>query len=143
MIEVRNSAILDQVARNQRSINYPSDPESKKPRYVSEIFAENVFTLKTMQKHLPKPIFAKFVGQLEGNKSLDKPTADAIAHAVRVWAMDRGATHYTHLFQPQTDTTAEKHDSFLNIKTVGHEVSVCTFELIFLFNFYLPYYLYQ
>ncbi|KAI8913751.1 hypothetical protein DFJ77DRAFT_46054 [Powellomyces hirtus] len=50
--------------------------------------------------------------------SIDRPTADAVAHAAKVWAMDRGATHFTHWFQPQTGTTAEKHDSFLTLKTV-------------------------
>lgn len=68
---------------------------------MSDVFAESVFTLKTMQKHLPKPVFADLVKQIKGRKSLDKATADAIAHAVRVWATDRGATHFTHIFQPQ------------------------------------------
>jgi len=62
-------------------------------------------------------VYASFLKQTSGHgQTLDKPTADAIAHAVRVWAMNKGATHYTHWFQPQTDTTAEKHDSFLDFK---------------------------
>ncbi|KAJ1677700.1 hypothetical protein EV182_005612, partial [Spiromyces aspiralis] len=88
-----------------------------KPLYPSEIFGEYVFTLKDMAKALPKPIFASFLRQRRGHCSLDKTTADAIAHAVRVWAMDRGATHFTHWFQPQTGTTAEKHDAFLSLAT--------------------------
>ncbi|ORX65665.1 glutamine synthetase/guanido kinase [Linderina pennispora] len=70
-----------------------------------------------MAKSLPKPIFASFLKQRRGRHNLDKPTADAIAHAVRIWAMDRGATHFTHWFQPQTGTTAEKHDAFLSLVT--------------------------
>lgn len=57
------------------------------------------------------------MNQLRGNESLDRQTADAIAHAVKVWAIERGATHFTHWFQPITDSTAEKHDSFLTLKS--------------------------
>jgi len=80
-----------------------------------------------MERTLPKSVFQKFRQQQRGRTSLDRATADAIAHAVRVWAMDHGATHYTHWFQPQTDTTAEKHDAFLNLKTSivnGNETTV-------------------
>lgn len=117
MQQARISAVLDQVVRPARSSNYPVDPVTNKPLYVSDIFAQNVFSLKAMQKCLPKPVFSDFLKQIRGRKALDKVTADAIAHAVRVWAMDRGATHFTHWFQPQTDTTAEKHDSFLTLKS--------------------------
>ena len=79
-----------------------------------------------MQKALPKSTYASFLRQIKGRQPLDRPTADAVAHAVRVWAMDKGATHFTHWFQPQTDTTAEKHDSFLDVQTLftpkGEEV---------------------
>ena len=59
---------------------------------------------------------------------MDKPTADAVAHAIRIWAMDRGATHFTHWFQPQTGLTAEKHDSFLSLKTsINNGLEVVSF----------------
>jgi len=119
MQQARINAVLDQVIRQPRSQSYPIDTNNNRQYYVSEIFAQNVFTLKEMQKALPKPVFADFIRQMRGHKSLDKPTGDAIAHAVRVWAMDKGATHFTHWFQPQTDTTAEKHDTFLTLKTVN------------------------
>jgi glutamine synthetase len=126
MFQARIAAVLDQVARPGRSARYPVQSDGKTPVYISDLFAENVFTLKQMQKSLPKPVFADFVKQMRGRKNLDKATADAIAHAVKVWAMDRGATHFTHWFQPQTDTTAEKHDCFLTLKSVpgpaGEEV---------------------
>lgn len=80
------------------------------------MFASNVFTLDKMQKCLPKAVYANFVSQIIDHKPLDRATADAIAHSVRIWAMDKGATHFTHIFQPQTDTTAEKHDSFLSFR---------------------------
>ncbi|KAI8615025.1 hypothetical protein BC830DRAFT_1161418 [Chytriomyces sp. MP71] len=66
---------------------------------------------------LPKPVFQAFTKQVQGHRQLDRATADAVAHAVRVWAMNKGATHFTHWFQPQTGTTAEKHDSFLTLKS--------------------------
>ncbi|KAJ3302322.1 hypothetical protein HDV03_005155 [Kappamyces sp. JEL0829] len=87
-------------------------------QYISDIYNSNVFTLKKLQATLPKPIYNRFLQQQKGRQPLDRPTADAVAHAVRVWAMDQGATHFTHWFQPQTGTTAEKHDSFLTLKTV-------------------------
>lgn len=125
MEENRTKALLDQLNRAPRSVDASKSTQFKQC-YVSEIFGENVFSTKVMQKYLPKPVFAEFMKQLRGNKMLEKGTADAIAHAVRVWAMEHGATHFTHLFQPQTDTTAEKHDSFLTLKSVmtayGEEV---------------------
>ncbi|KAF9079192.1 hypothetical protein BGX23_004785, partial [Mortierella sp. AD031] len=80
-------------------------------------FGENVFHLQQIAKALPKPAYASFLKQMRGRQALDRATADAIAHAVRIWAMDRGATHFTHWFQPQTGTTAEKHDAFLSLKS--------------------------
>ncbi|KAJ2079410.1 hypothetical protein H4R24_003802 [Coemansia sp. RSA 988] len=113
--ELRKSALVAAATTSgKREIEYPRKADGK-PKYPSEIYGENVFTLKTIAKALPKPIFANFLKQRRGRQNLDKTTADSIAHAVRVWAMDRGATHYTHWFQPQTGTTAEKHDAFLSL----------------------------
>jgi glutamine synthetase len=78
-----------------------------------------------MAKMLPKPVYKTFVEISKGKKTMDKATADAIAHAVKVWAIERGATHFTHWFQPLNDGTAEKHDSFLSLKSTfvdGSEV---------------------
>ncbi|KAJ3299542.1 hypothetical protein HK104_008518 [Borealophlyctis nickersoniae] len=112
----RIEAVQDNVSRPGRSVDWPVN--GNRLQYCSEVFAANVFGLKQLQQALPKPVFARFIQQIKGRQTLDRPTADAVAHAVRVWAMDRGATHFTHWFQPQTGTTAEKHDSFLTLKTV-------------------------
>ncbi|KAJ2450294.1 hypothetical protein EV183_004388 [Coemansia sp. RSA 2336] len=112
--ELRKNALVKAATGEKREIEYPYKADGK-PKYPSEIYGENVFTLKTMAKALPKPIFSSFLKQRRGRQNLDKTTADSIAHAVRVWAMDRGATHYTHWFQPQTGATAEKHDAFLSL----------------------------
>lgn len=113
--QARKDAIRDNVMRPSREVPYPC--KDGKPIYTSEFFGESVFGLAQIAKALPKPAYAQFLRQMRGGRSLDKGTADAIAHAVRIWAMDKGATHFTHWFQPQTGTTAEKHDAFLTLKT--------------------------
>ncbi|KAJ3036436.1 hypothetical protein HDV00_002718 [Rhizophlyctis rosea] len=112
----RIDATQTSVSRAGRSVEWPKT--GNRLATGSEIYGQNVFTLKTLQSTLPKPVYARFIQQIKGRQSLDRPTADAVAHAVRVWAQERGATHFTHWFQPQTGTTAEKHDSFLTLKTV-------------------------
>ncbi|ORX61396.1 glutamine synthetase/guanido kinase [Hesseltinella vesiculosa] len=111
----RISSVVDSLTKAPRNIAFPSKDGVPKPS--SEIFGENVFSSKVMAKMLPKPVFKNFIKQLKGNESLDKGTADAIAHAVKVWAIQRGASHFTHWFQPVNDSTAEKHDSFLTLKS--------------------------
>jgi glutamine synthetase len=123
MASSRNESLLAITNYQQRNIETPKHANGK-PFYTSEYFGQNVFTIKEMERTLPKSIFQKFIQQQKGRVSLDRATADAIAHAARVWAMDKGATHFTHWFQPQTDSTAEKHDAFLSLKTSitnGHE----------------------
>jgi glutamine synthetase len=112
-LEARINRIIDGYNRPKRVVEFPK--KNGTPLYTSELFGENVFSLKTMAKCLPKPVYQQFIKQMRGGQVMDKNTTDSVAHAARVWAMDRGATHFTHWFQPQTGSTAEKHDSFLNI----------------------------
>ncbi|KAF9403747.1 hypothetical protein BGX21_011148 [Mortierella sp. AD011] len=114
--QARVASLQDNINRPTRKVSYPKKADGK-PYYTSEFFGENVFSLQQIAKALPKPAYASFLKQMRGRQALDKATADAIAHAVRIWAMDRGATHFTHWFQPQTGTTAEKHDAFLSLKS--------------------------
>ncbi|KAG0300733.1 hypothetical protein BGZ98_008937 [Dissophora globulifera] len=114
--QARVASLQDNINRPTRTISYPKRADGK-PVYTSEFFGENVFSLHQIAKALPKPAYASFLKQMRGRQALDKATADAIAHAVRIWAMDRGATHFTHWFQPQTGSTAEKHDAFLTLKS--------------------------
>jgi glutamine synthetase len=79
----------------------------------SQIFGENVFTKAVMQKRLPKAVFKSLMGTIEHSKPLDPTVADVVASAMKDWAMEKGATHYAHVFFPLTHLTAEKHDSFL------------------------------
>ena len=121
----RSDALKENVNRPARKIDWPQN--GNRNAYLSEIFGSNVFNLSKLQAELPKPVFAKFLEQSSGQQALDKSTADAIAHAVKVWAMNQGATHFTHWFQPQTDTTAEKHDAFLTLK-YGQNGQVNSFQ---------------
>ena len=80
---------------------------------VSEIFGENVFNDSVMQERLPKKVYKRLREVIEGGHDLDLATADVVAHEMKEWAIEQGATHYTHWFQPLTGVTAEKHDSFI------------------------------
>lgn len=84
------------------------------PIKVTEIFGEDVFNDTVMQERLPKKIYKELKRTIEEGKELDLATADVIAHEMKEWAIEKGATHYTHWFQPLTGVTAEKHDSFIS-----------------------------
>ena len=86
-------------------------------------FGSQVFGLKEMQEALPKDVFSKFTKIVKDEEVLDKNTADAIAHAMKAWALSKGCTHYTHWFQPLTGSTAEKHDAFLDKDSKGEPIS--------------------
>lgn len=81
---------------------------------VSEIFGKNVFNETVMRERLPKTVFKKLKKTIEDGTELDPSIADVVAHAMKEWAIERGATHYSHWFQPLTGVTAEKHDSFIS-----------------------------
>lgn len=80
---------------------------------VEEIFAENVFTLGKMKERLPKSVFKAVKKVMDHGGELSRADADVVAKAMKDWAVEKGATHYTHWFQPLTGITAEKHDSFV------------------------------
>lgn len=81
---------------------------------VTDIFGENVFNDTVMQERLPKKVYKNLKKTIEEGKELDLETADVIAHEMKEWAIEKGATHYTHWFLPLTGVTAEKHDSFIS-----------------------------
>jgi len=78
-----------------------------------EAFGENVFGLPVMEQRLSAPTFVSLKKTIDTGSTLDASIADEVAEAMKEWAMDKGATHYTHWFQPLTGATAEKHDSFI------------------------------
>lgn len=82
---------------------------------ISRMFGENVFNDTVMQERLPKKIYSELKKTIAEGKELNSSLADVIAHEMKEWAIENGATHYTHWFQPLTGATAEKHDSFISV----------------------------
>ncbi|OUP49500.1 glutamine synthetase III family protein [Lachnoclostridium sp. An181] len=89
---------------------------------VAKIFGENVFNDTVMQERLPKKVYKDLKKTIEEGKALDPVTADVVAHEMKEWAIEKGATHYTHWFQPLTGVTAEKHDSFISAPMANGKV---------------------
>ena len=80
---------------------------------IEELFGKNVFTVGKMRERLPRAVFKEVMKVMEEGGELSKTSADVVAKAMKDWAVENGATHYTHWFQPLTGITAEKHDSFI------------------------------
>ena len=91
----------------------------EKQEQISKYFGEDTFSTKVMQDKLPKGIYKRIIETIEARRKLDLETANAVAHAIKEWAIDKGATHYCHWFQPMTGATAEKHDSFIEFTDAG------------------------
>ncbi|HEX3141370.1 MAG TPA: glutamine synthetase III, partial [Rhizobacter sp.] len=87
--------------------------------HAVDLFGVNVFNEEVQKQRLPKPIFKALQKTIKQGAPLDPQIADAVANAMKDWAMERGATHFTHQFQPMTGATAEKHDSFLTPTDTG------------------------
>ncbi len=112
---------MPNVSGNNVRLQAIKDVEAYVPPAVSfaltetpgEIFGENVFSRTVMQKRLPKSVYKSVLATIEHAAPLDPAMADAVASAMKDWAMEKGATHYAHVFYPLTGLTAEKHDSFL------------------------------
>ncbi len=86
---------------------------------VKEMFGSNVFSDAVMKERLPKAAYIKMKATIEAGAELDPEVADIVAHEMKEWAIEKGATHYTHWFQPLTGITAEKHDAFIDPQTDG------------------------
>lgn len=82
---------------------------------IPEVFGENVFSRSVMKERLPRSVYKEVLQVMAHGGSLSPVSADAVADAMKCWAVEKGATHYTHWFQPLTGTTAEKHDAFLTL----------------------------
>ncbi|HSM61781.1 MAG TPA: glutamine synthetase III [Longimicrobiales bacterium] len=99
-----------------------SDEERKKVN-LEEVFGENVFGLGQMKSRLPRPVYEALLSTVQNGTDLDPTVADAVAVAMKEWAIEKGATHFTHWFQPLTGLTAEKHDSFLKPTGDGRAIT--------------------
>lgn len=105
MKNVRNIAIKSAQNRISPEIKATSSK-------ISDYFGENVFTQKKMKDYLSKEVYQKLISSINQGELINQEDANQIASAMKIWAMEKGATHYTHWFQPLTGSTAEKHDSF-------------------------------
>ena len=100
------------------------EPQPKKaPKRLEELWATDVFTLSKMQECLPKPVFKSIKKTIQTGEPLDGSVADAIALAMKDWAISKGALYYAHVFYPLTNATAEKHDGFISVQSDGTAIS--------------------
>ncbi|WP_114784004.1 glutamine synthetase III family protein [Botryobacter ruber] len=91
---------------------------------ISDYYGENVFSMDAMRATLSSDVFKKLKRAIESGEKVERNLADAVAAAMKSWAMSKGATHYTHWFQPLTGATAEKHDSFFDLASDGDAIEV-------------------
>ncbi len=110
---------------NHQPVEY--EPENNR---VSEIFGENVLNKKALREYMPGEAFKSLMDAMNKGTKIDRDMADQIASGMRAWAMSKGATHYTHWFQPLTGTTAEKHDSFFQPTGDGEAMEKFTGALL-------------
>ena len=114
MSDGRLWAIREVTSRSIRSL-----PEMAKGTKLLETFGCNTFNTEAMKHKLPKPVFESLQETIRRGKKLDPAISNEVAHAVKEWALAKGATHFCHWFQPQTGLTAEKHDAFLTFDDHG------------------------
>ena len=98
------------------------EDKNKEKINVVELFGSNVFNDKIMQERLPKKVYKELHKTIDEGKELDPITAEVVAGAMKDWAVEKGATHYTHWFQPLTGFTAEKHDAFITAQNEEGQV---------------------
>ena len=98
------------------------------PARISEYFGINAFGVRQMRDKLPKDVYKKLQASIQQGKKLDVDIAPTLAQVIKEWAISRGATHFTHWFQPQTGLTAEKHDAFLSLDDDGSPIESFTGE---------------
>ena len=112
MSNLRFKAVEDALARKAKEVPVPSGK-------TSDYFGENVFDRHQMQRYLSKETLKLVLDAIDRGEPLDRTVASHVAAGMRMWAMEKGATHYTHWFHPLTDGTAEKHDAFIDYDENG------------------------
>ncbi len=115
MENIRFKALQTAFATTPRKTEIPATK-------TSDYYGTMTFNKKTMQEHLPQETYLKLVNAIETGEKIDRKLADQVATALKAWALSKGATHYTHWFQPLTGETAEKHDSFVSPSEDGKAI---------------------
>ncbi len=100
------------------------------PKRLEHLWAADVFTLNKMQESLPKDVYKSIKKTIQTGESLDTSVADAVAVAMKDWALSKGALYYAHVFYPLTNATAEKHDGFISIQSDGTAISEFSGKLL-------------
>jgi glutamine synthetase len=111
--KARFEAIREVNSRTPRKFDPPRDDNGRRLK-VSEFYGMNTFGVQQMREKLPKEVYTKLISTIETGRKLDGDIANTVAHAIKEWALEKGVTHFCHWFQPQTGSTAEKHDAFLS-----------------------------
>ncbi|MFO7621968.1 MAG: glutamine synthetase III [Bacteroidales bacterium] len=123
MAELRFSALREVFNREPLETEIPAGN-------ISAYFGDDVFDIHKMEHYLPREAFRQVKNAIEVGSSLSRQTADQVATALKAWAIEKGATHYTHWFHPLTDGTAEKHDGFIEVGDRGHVVESFSSEVL-------------
>jgi glutamine synthetase len=125
----RQHALSLAASRQVRSFTRPTDALGR-PQRISAFFGSRVFSADRLKERVPPEIFQRWSSTVERGVPLERPVADAIAHAVKEWAMEQGCTHFCHWFHPMTGATAEKHDSFLWFDREGRPIEKFTGSML-------------
>jgi len=123
MAELRFSALREVFNREPLETEIPTGN-------ISAYFGDDVFDIHKMEHYLPREAFRQVKNAIEVGSSLSRQAADQVATALKAWAIEKGATHYTHWFHPLTDGTAEKHDGFIEVGDRGHVVESFSGEVL-------------
>ena len=114
-----SATVRQQAIRAIAEAKYQLNHVDFKTTHIKDLYGANVFNEEVQRQRLPKPVFRSLQKTIKQGAPLDPAIADSVATAMKDWAMEKGATHFTHLFQPMTGLTAEKHDSFLQPSSDG------------------------
>lgn len=117
----RFQAIQTVVSRKPKYMEPPKDEKGQTMK-ISDYYGNLTFSLKQMQQKLPSDVYKRLTATIQAGKKLDAEVANVVAHAVKEWALENGVTSFCHWFQPQTGSTAEKHDSFLTLDSAGNAI---------------------
>ncbi|GAB7085905.1 glutamine synthetase III [Marinifilum fragile] len=123
MATIRFQALNELLSRQPKSVSLPSNK-------VTDYYGDLVFNVESMRKYLSKDAFKAVMAANQKGGSIDRKMSDGIALGMKSWAIEKGATHYTHWFQPLTDGTAEKHDGFIDYGDGGNMIENFSGELL-------------